>query len=119
MKTGILVVLATLPLLLTSTEWPIAAQFKSQIMMAGESCKTIHLKRTHPLAVLSGSPNFVWTITNHGPASVVIRTKSDPAFSIVFKPQKNTANIFAGDRRFRYTIGLGTKGTKAKVEVCN
>ncbi len=78
------IIVLTMPLLLTSMEWSIATEFESQIMKVGQSCKTIHLNRAHPRVVLPRSPNSVWSITNHGPASVVIRTKSDPAFSIVY-----------------------------------
>jgi hypothetical protein len=82
-----------------------------------QPCKTIILDQSHKTAVLEGEIP-VWGITNGGPASVVIQTKTDPAFLYQIAPSPGTATVFSGDARYTYTIGLVAPGKKATLQVC-
>ena len=106
-------------LFLTSTTGSIADQSKIKKLMSRLDCKTSNLSPAHSQADLLGL-HAVWMLINVGPASAVIRTKSDPIFNKVIEPYTEGSDVdtFIGDIRYRYTIGLTMPGTKTKVHVC-
>jgi hypothetical protein len=85
---------------------------------AGETCTDTVLDRATPSVALPG-PIPVWTITNSGPATVILRTPGDPALAAPFPPKSDgRPALFVGDDRYEYRLDLAPSGTSAKLRIC-
>jgi len=65
---------------------------------------------------LLNSEVAVWVVFNEGPTDVVIFA-SNGATAGVFEPFKGELDLFAGDVRFSYSLGLASQG-HSRVYVC-
>ena len=80
--------------------------------------ETYTLDGSTPTIPLTGDL-AVWGIENLGPSSVFIRTAADPFLNaeVAPSPEEEAVTLFAGDQRYRYTLGLGEGGTAANVRI--
>lgn len=99
-------------------ESSVAEESAVQQLIAGMDCKTVVLTAARPQAAMEGSPPL-WALVNVGPASAAVRTGTDPNPVFVVNPDPGgSMDMFVGDDRHRYNIGLVAPNSAATVHVC-
>lgn len=88
---------------------------KIRATMRDMDCVAYRVTDIRQKGAMSGD-DAVWLIVNEGPADVIIVASNGDVAGTIDAYHGN-ADLFAGDQRYTYTIGLATKG-EAKVHVC-
>ena len=93
-----------------------ALDTKIRTMMRDMDCVAYKVTNVRQKGAMPGDV-AVWLIVNEGPTDVSIRASNGDIAGVYDIYDGESADIFVGDQRYTYTIGLASEG-EAKLHVC-